>query len=628
MITRIRILTEHTINKIAAGEVIENPASVVKELVENALDAASTEICVEIKGGGRQLIRVTDNGIGMNGDDVLLCLERHATSKIREVDDIHAISTMGFRGEAIPSIASISKFTLISCPQLENGETLGTMVIVDGGKIIQCVPAARSQGTTVEVKALFFNVPVRKKFQKSPTYDANEILKMMSAIALGHPQVKFQLISDNRTVLSTSLNLEGTFNENLAGRIKSILGSDYFASTCLIEGGHEEYQLRGFIGHPEYNRQNRAGQYLFINQRAVVSPLVSFAVREGYGTALSTHRHPVYVLHLTIPGSCVDVNVHPQKREVRLRQEHTLKETIIRGVQKALQQRGGGRPSDDFILPQVDPLPPATPFSTSQSWIPRPSWVEMPQLSPHFPLPTSPSMRTGVSSLAYASLLVPPKAALPLQDEALLFPVNEMKGCPKVLATIKHYILLDAATLGEPFVKHTCEGLFLVNQKAAHSRVIFEKLSQQLSEGRDAPVQTLLIPYTFEATPVEVALLLENLDRLNELGISIRQLGAMTFLVDALPQFFGNTNMQCLIGELMHGLREYNDTRAVAKIQEKQVAIAASRAAISYGKSLSMEEAQALMHQLVRCQMPLKCPLGKPICTMISQEELEKRFFK
>lgn len=626
MTSRIRILTEHTINKIAAGEVIENPASVVKELVENALDAASTEICVEIKGGGRQLIRVTDNGIGMNSDDVLLCLERHATSKIREVDDIHTISTMGFRGEAIPSIASISKFTLISCPQLENGESLGTMVIVDGGKIIQCVPAARSQGTTVEVKALFFNVPVRKKFQKSPTYDANEILKMMSAIALGHPQVKFQLISDNRTVLSTSLNLEGTFNENLAGRIKSILGSDYFTSTCLVEECHEEYQLRGYIGLPEYNRQNRTGQYLFINQRSVVSPLVSFAVREGYGTALSTHRHPVYVLHLTIPGSCVDVNVHPQKREVRLRQEQALKETVVRGVQKALQQRGGGRSSDDFILSQVDPRP-ATTLPIPPSSISRPSWVEMPQLMPHYPLPSSPPMRIGTPSPAYASLLVPPKPLL-VQEEALLLSVNDVKGCPKVLATIKQYILLDAATLGEPFVQHPCEGLFLVNQKAAHSRVIFEKLSQQLSEGKESPVQTLLIPYTFEATPVEAVLLLENLDRLNALGISMRQLGTLTFLVDALPQFFGNTNLQCLIGELMHGMREYQDTRAVARIQERQVAIAASRAAISYGKSLSMEEAQALIQQLVRCQMPLKCPLGKPIWTMISQDELEKRFFK
>jgi DNA mismatch repair protein MutL len=637
MASRIRVLTEHTINQIAAGEVIENPASVVKELVENAIDAGSTEICVEIKGGGRQLIRISDNGIGMNADDALLCLERHATSKIRDVEDIHAISTMGFRGEAIPSIASISKFTLISCPAESGKENLGTMVIVDGGKIIQCVPAARSQGTTVEVKSLFFNVPVRKKFQKSPAYDANEILKMLSTIALGHPQIKFQLINDSKTEFSTSLRLEESFQESLGRRVESILGKDFFESTCFVEAVNGDYVLRGFIGLPAFTRHNRTGQSLFINQRAISSPLVSFAVREGYGTTLSTNRHPVYVLHLTMPGSLVDVNVHPQKREVRLRQEQILKETVIRAIQNALQQGsqdGADQQYADFILPAPsNTLASSLSFSESSST--RLPWGELPY-EPHFKMPPAPQIPLAISTPAFSPKIDhSPKIPFEMafrpaspQREEFLFVADDVKSPPKVLCTLKQFILIDAATCGETLFKYPREGLCLVDQKAAHSRIIFEKLSLQLSGEHTLPVQTLLIPYSFDATPLESALLLENLDKLNALGISMRQLGTHTFFIDAIPQFFGNTDIHGLIAELIHSMREYQDSHAIKKIQEKQVAIAASRAAISYTQRISIEEAQALINQLMHCQMPAQCPLGKPTWIFIGHDELEKRFLR
>lgn len=336
MPSKIRVLDERTINQIAAGEVIENPASVVKELVENAIDAGSTDICIEIKGGGRQLIRVSDNGCGMIQDDALLCLERHATSKIRNVDDIYAIGTMGFRGEAIPSIAAISKFTLMTCYK---GENKGTMVSVEGGKILQSTPVVHAPGTTVEVKSLFFNVPVRKKFQRSPAYDANEILKMISQIALGYPEIKFQLMSDQKTILTApTTNSEATFQEKLKQRIKDILGMDFVETSYSVSGAQEGYKLQGLIGMPAFTRHNRSGQYLFINRRAVVSPLIGYAVRAGYGTTLSTQRHPVYALHLTVPGELVDVNVHPQKREVRLRQEQILREMVVAAIRDALQQ--------------------------------------------------------------------------------------------------------------------------------------------------------------------------------------------------------------------------------------------------------------------------------------------------
>lgn len=339
MPSKIRVLSDHTINKIAAGEVIENPASVVKELVENSLDAGSTDICIEIQGGGRQMIRISDNGCGMNSDDALLCLERHATSKLREVEEIHSLSTMGFRGEAIPSIASISKFNLLTCPAKEGDtEPVGSMVIVDGGKMVSCSPAARSQGTTIEVKSLFFNVPVRKKFLKSPSIDASEILKTVSLIALGHPSIKFQLIIDGKNTLIAHSSKDPAFGTQLQERIESVLGTDFTRNATYIEETKDGISLKGVIGQPGYTRHNRTGQYLFINKRGVVSPLVAYAVKDGFGSSIPSGRFPVFVLHLEVSGDLVDVNVHPQKREVRLRQEQTIKELIIKAVRNGIGQ--------------------------------------------------------------------------------------------------------------------------------------------------------------------------------------------------------------------------------------------------------------------------------------------------
>lgn len=614
MVSRIRVLDEQTINQIAAGEVIENPASVVKELVENAIDALSTEICVEIKGGGRQLIRITDDGIGMNADDAVLCLERHATSKIKDVEDIHAILTMGFRGEAIPSIASISKFTLITCPR-ESKNHMGTMVIVDGGKIFQCAPAARSPGTTIEVKSLFFNVPVRKKFQRSPAYDANEIMKMLSNIALGHPEIKFQLISDQKTLLNTAAD-GGDFIEFLGRRAEAILGDDFNSAKCIVDIKNEEYKLQGFIGSPSYSRHNRTGQYLFINKRAVVSPLISYAVRDAYATTLSSGRHPVFVLHLTMSGDLVDVNVHPQKREVRLRQEQALRELVMQGVRRALQKREGSFEIERSFEPIELPTPPIE-VASKESFLSR-QFIEKPS-----------SHSWGMDEKLKISPLerpMPVQTEAPREPSLLLGAVS--KVTPKILTTIKQYILVDAETTGDLFYKQPREGLCLIDQKAAHSRVIFEKLCQQKLKRNQLPVQSLLIPQTFDVTPVEAAQLLENLNNLNHMGIGIRRLGTCTFVIDAIPYFFGNADIQSLLTEMVHSIREFQDGDIVEKEREKLIAIAASRASVSNGKKMSLEEAQGLINQLILCEMPSQCPLGKPTWILIGQEELSKKFKK
>ncbi|MBA3958377.1 MAG: DNA mismatch repair endonuclease MutL [Parachlamydiaceae bacterium] len=634
MVSRIRVLDEHTINKIAAGEVIENPSSVIKELVENSLDAQATDICVEIKGGGRQLIRITDNGCGMNGDDALLCLERHATSKIRDVEDIHAIETMGFRGEAIPSIAAISKFTLITCPT--NTPNQGTMVIVEGGKILQAAPAVRAPGTTIEVKSLFFNVPVRKKFQKSPAYDANEILKVMSNLALGYPAIKFQLISDSKTLFSTQPHSSTQFVDQLNQRIQDILGSDFLESACAVDITKEDFTLRGIIGLPSTHRPNRTGQYVFINQRAISSSLVSYATRDGYGTSLPTNRHPIFVLHLTLPGSLVDVNVHPQKREVRLRQELILREMITDAVRQAIQKHGMSphhtvQAEVPFLIPE-DPkahsqineklfVPSQVPEKPKSNQLPSSfsfgsnRFIETPQNEDR--TFTIPEEESRPFSMPQFERSVVAKAPEKIVAPALPLPVQ--KKTPRVMATIKHYIILDGTSFTEPQ-----EGLHLVDQRAAHSRVLFEKLLKQIKEGSHGAVQALLLPYPIQTTPVEAGAILQNIESIQRLGIAIHQTGSNAFLVDAIPSYLDQADLQSFIKDLVHALEERGVQDGLYNEREKRLALAASRSAVSRQTRLNTLEAQNLMNQLMQCDMPFQCPQGKQTFLCIPQDDISR----
>jgi DNA mismatch repair protein MutL len=601
---RIRVLDESTINKIAAGEVIENPASVVKELVENAMDAGATEIIVEIKGGGRQLIRISDNGCGMLQDDALLCFERHATSKICNVEDIEALMTMGFRGEAIPSIASISKFTLLTAPKKSEKHHEGTLIMAEGGKILTVVPAARAFGTTIEVKDLFFNVPVRKKFQKSPSYDAQEILKMLTILSLGYPHIRFELISDQRQLLDTApLATEGDFQVQLERRIETVLGKDFFTSLCPLNFKQGEFQLNGYVGLPAYSRHNRTGQYLFINQRAVQSSLIAFAIREGYGTMLPSNRHPIFILHLRVPGALIDVNVHPQKKEVRLRQEQHLKECLRQAIQQSLQGIGFTEeihePQASFspsFVPAFEPMfpPPgnfAKPLASSLPWEPIPTFSE----------PFS----------------VKEEAAQPIFD----FIPNKAR----VLATLPGYILLDPLHLGpfEALIKGQ-GGLCLVSQKAAYTRIYYERLLDQ--QETKSPSQPLLLPLTVEFAKPEMTLLKEHLEELKGMGFGIAEFGEHTFIVDAIPTLFDQQELQACLMAIAEDLKEFQDTRRVQREKEKTIALAAARRSSISKKRLGLDDAQMLLAQLLECQMPAQCPMGRPTWIHLSLDDLAKQF--
>lgn len=555
---KIRVLDEQTINQIAAGEVIENPASVVKELVENAIDAGSTDICVEIQGGGRQLIRVTDDGCGMERDDALLCLERHATSKLRDIEDIHSLATMGFRGEAIPSIASISKFSLLTST---GHSEKGTLVSVDGGKVLECSPAVRGKGTTLEVKSLFFNVPARKKFQRSPTYDSNEVLKMISGLALGNPQIKFQLIEDRKSVLSANLFPSLDFMGQLKERIKTILGSEFHSGLCPLDYEKEGIRLQGFVGLPAFTRHNRTGQYLFINNRAVVSPLVNYAIREGYGTTLAENRHPIYVLHLQVPGSIIDVNVHPQKREVRLRQSEIIKEVIQEGINKGLQGTRVSYEKDSHPFPA--PVKPAFTYQPFDSKAFEPMYVSEPR-----------------------------------PQEIYV----KKKEVPKVIATMPGFLILEPSE----------EGFCVIDQRAAHSRILFERL---LKNECRIESQALLIPHTMELNTGETRILKEHLSLFKKIGFEVEEFGQNSFIVRSVPILFNVNEIERVIQDVLHSLTEFGTTNVSEHEREKQLAQASSRASLSKKKKLTLFEAQNLLSQLMECQNPKQCPLGKNIIT-------------
>lgn len=616
MSSKIRVLDEHTINKIAAGEVIENPASVVKELVENSLDAGSTEITVEIRGGGRQLIRISDNGCGMIPDDALLCLERHATSKIRDVEDIFCVGTMGFRGEAIPSIASISKFTLLTCPH--DKDAIGTMLNVEGGKVVSMAPALRAPGTTIEVKSLFFNVPVRMKFQRSPTYDANEILKVLSIIALGNPTKRIEMINNGKVVLSALPALEDALEE----RVRAVLGDELAGQCCPIDEEGGRFKLEGVVGLPANTKANRTGQYLFINRRPVSSPLVSFAVREGYGTMLSTNRHPVFVLYLTLPGDLVDVNVHPQKREVRLRQDEELRRFIIQSIDRALHATGVTAFTESCIAesPRLESESDPVPFSFAPMKEPfafvKPS---VPQFA-GFPIDETPLPRRSafapefsVPSFSFKESVVPVQVE---QQEPVLFKeLTPIKPLPKVMGTIPRFVLIEREE----------GGISLIDQRAAHARVIFEKMMKQ-EEGKEIEVQSLLIPHTVETTVLEALVIREQIPFLNGLGIQLKEFGQNSFLIDGLPAIFGNIDVNAFVADLLHAAQEERQAHAFHKETEKRVAILASRVAMRATKKLSIEEARGLVAQLMECEKPFQCPAGKPTIVHLSENDLIKQF--
>jgi DNA mismatch repair protein MutL len=569
---KIHVLSEETINQIAAGEVIENPASVIKELVENAVDAGASKICVETWGGGHLRIRISDNGSGMNPQDAVLSLTRHATSKIGKAEDLFTLATMGFRGEALASIAAISKMTLLTAQ--ENATAIS--VEIEGGTIIHAMPAGRAQGTTIEVRSLFYNVPARKKFQKTAPVSTAEITKVMTQLVLAHPGIGFELIHQERSIFSLLPPQGETLAERLIERSRLLLGEDFEKNALKLECVHDLCALAGVIGSPIAHRHNRSGQYLFVNNRPVVCPLISYAIRDAYATRLGSDRHPIYAVHVTVPAHLIDVNVHPQKKEIRLREEKGLRDAIQHAVGQALQH------AEYPELPAV-----SDPWVFSEPWnMPR----EMDPL-PQFPL----------------KLQEPQEELAPFE-----FPFEAPAN--RTIGVFSHYLILDA---------YAESGLILVDLHAVQARLAFDRM---VVGHADAPVsQGLLIPLTLPVSLAEMSLIEEYVPELARLGFDIRSCGKETLLIDAVPSFLeANDATQC-VREILEAIQTISKDLSHDTERLRYLARTASQFA-KRQKSFSLHGAEMLYQQLLASSSPHFCPMGKPTMARIKEQEIQARF--
>jgi DNA mismatch repair protein MutL len=644
-VNRIKLLSEQVANQIAAGEVVERPASVVKELVENSLDADAKKITVEIGAGGRSLIRVTDDGFGMSRDDALLSLERHATSKIQRAEDLASIATMGFRGEALPSIASVSRFTLTT-RERENESPEGTQIIVNGGTIAEVKAAGSATGTSLEVRQLFFNLPARRKFLRTEETEAAHIQHYLTLAALAFPEVAFTFVKDGRNVWQLPAVKSGAATssriEALRERLRALLGGEKLLPVNFSASLEENYkyeeaeisfenalpdpksQIRiwGLIGSPGVSRATRESQFTFVNRRPVENRGINYALIEGYHNSLMKGRYPVCCLFLEIDPAAVDVNIHPSKREVKFHREFEIRKFVAQAVKETLLAfhaepakpiLTAKPPSELLFAPeasapallnfpeQLKPAPPVPDQIPSIAQTPlKMGFVPVQSETQNPKSEFSPS-----ASSAKSTVNAPPSAATPLLNVPL-----------RLVGVIgRLYVLLESD-----------RGLVLLDQHAAHERILFEQMLNRLEQGGSTPSQKLLLPETIELPPRDANFLREQLAALTRLGVGLSEFGERTFLLDALPPFVKVPDTRRFVFDLVDELRAAGREVNLARLGEHTVAKTVCRHAVKANDPLRGAELENLVEDLRRCAMPYTCPHGRPTLIEMNYRELEKKF--
>jgi DNA mismatch repair protein MutL len=628
---RIRLLPEQVANQIAAGEVVERPASVVKELVENALDAHATRVTVEIQAGGRSVIRITDDGVGMSRDDALLCLERHATSKIKSADDLSAIRTMGFRGEALPSIASVSRMTIIT-KEHDAASAAGTEITLHGGRILEVKEAGSAPGTSIEVRNLFFNLPARRKFLRTEETERAHIQHYLSLAALSYPEVAFTFLDGKRLVWQLPQERSGREIADrlpaLRERLRGLYGGEvnlFELNCCSPDDTLEPLRLWGFIGAPGVSRATRDEQHLFVNRRPVESRGLNYALLEGYHTALMKGRYPVCCLFLELDPAAVDVNIHPAKREVKFHQEQKVRRFVAESIQKTLLAFHVGSATPGASEKAVIPETKIQPEIFRPSAAPAPDIQSPPQVAarsdelagllppePQIPPASQPSVE-----LAPATPLVEPRQTPPTfgASPPVPEPVPLLQVPLRLIGVVGQlYVLLESD-----------RGLVLLDQHAAHERILFEQMLRRLEQGH-APSQRLLLPETIELSPRDAQFLRENMDGLARLGVGLSEFGERTFLLDALPPFVKTVDSRRFVLELVDGLKAAGQNVNSWRLGESTVAKTVCRHAVKANDPLAGPELERLVADLRQCAMPYTCPHGRPTLIEMSFRELEKKF--
>ncbi len=575
----IHLLPDEVASQIAAGEVVERPASVIKELVENALDAGATHITVRVEKAGRTLMEVSDDGVGIPAGELLLAVTRHATSKLSNAGELFHIATLGFRGEALASIASVSRLTVTSTPQVGEAKGSGARLRVEGGLPGKAEPFGAPGGTLVRVEDLFYNVPARLKFLKQDATERQQIDAWVTRYAIAYPHVRFTLIQDGKPTLQTSGN--GDRREVLA----ALYGVDVARQMIEVSLDENDLSLRGFTSPVSLTRSNRREITFFVNGRWVQDTALTSALLQAYHTLLMIGRYPLAMIFLHIAPEEVDVNVHPAKEEVRFRQQDRVFSAVQRGIRRALLASSP--------VPQVSVAPPL--------WRPEP---RARQIDPAWEMAQQAEMTLPPAPAGQSTAEMQPAAELPSGQIPLLRLVGQVGST---------YLVAEGP-----------DGLYLIDQHAAHERVLFERLQRQHSGG-SIPAQALLEAALVQLPPQQAHLLEEQVELLNHLGFQVEPFGSGAFRVRAIPALFTGSDPSAALRALVEDFEE-DETPLQGDLEGRLVARICKRMAVKGGQVLSPEEQRALLESLETCQSPRTCPHGRPTMIHLSVDLLERQF--
>jgi DNA mismatch repair protein MutL len=600
----IRQLPDTLINQIAAGEVVERPASVVKELVENALDAGARRIDIDLEEGGVRLIRIRDDGGGIPAHDLPLAIARHATSKIASLDDLEAVATLGFRGEALPSIASVSRFTLAS---RHNGSEHGASLQVDGGRVGEPVPKAHPQGTTVEVRDLFFNVPARRKFLRAERTELSHIEEWLRSLALARPDVELRVSHNGKP----SRRYRGDAVLASSERLLETLGEEFSRNALRVDHGTQAQgdrglRLHGWIAQPTYNRASADQQYLYVNGRSVRDRSVAHAVKQAYSDVLFHGRQPAYVLFLEIDPRAVDVNVHPAKHEVRFRDARLVHDFVYRTLQEALAETRAGT--------GTEPVPQHPVAST---------WMPQSRLA----LPSSPSassveeVRAGYAALYGVRPAATTGGEIPAKNALEDMPLPTARdGLPPLGNAI-------AQLHGIYILAETIDGLIVVDMHAAHERIGYEKL-KAAHDGVGVRVQPLLVPRAVAVSTRETEIAEREAATLAQLGFEVSVNGPQSLLLRGVPALLADGDVESLLRDVLADLREHGDSRRVIEARDELLSTMACHAAVRANRRLSVPEMNALLREMETTLRSGQCNHGRPTWARFSLAEIDKWFLR
>ncbi|MBO6281890.1 MAG: DNA mismatch repair endonuclease MutL [Alphaproteobacteria bacterium] len=601
----IRVLPSNLVNQIAAGEVIERPASVIKELVENAIDAGASKIEVTLAGGGKNLITVTDNGCGMGRDELALAVERHATSKL-PTDDLFAINFLGFRGEALPSIASVAKLTITS--RRKDDET-AWQINVTGGQKEDARPAAGNAGTRIEVRDLFFTTPARLKFLKTEASEAAQCMEMLQRIALANPAVSFYLYSDGKKKISLDA-CQGELFDSRQRRISDVLGKEFEENSMPISAENEFCNVTGTVSLPTYNKANSLSEFLFVNNRPVRDKLILGAIKGAYQDMMMSGRYPACAVFINVNPRYVDVNVHPAKAEVRFYDNGAIRSLIVGAIRRALDF-GSQHSADTGGLEHLLQENMRADYTSASGYLEvNASRREMPR----FQMPLS---RGGAKGGYTANIpALDNQYSVRVADEPSVETVNEVGELGLAKAQFHNTYIIS----------QTEDSIVIIDQHAAHERITMEKLKQSMAEHKRMSSQLLLLPEVIDLPAAEKVGLLEYADTLSQLGLVVEEFGNTAVLVREIPALLGDTDVKKLIKDLSAEIAEWGNAYALTDKIHHICATIACHGSVRAGRTLNIEEMNRLLRDMEKTEHSGQCNHGRPTYVKIKLADIEKLF--